>query len=456
VTLTIALLMTATYQHPTVVVADMRQLSEALKLARPGDTVLLKSGNWKDCRIVLDRGGVESRPIILRAEIPGQVHFTGQSSVVFSSPWVNLVGVGFDHGGVRSGSVVTFKSNHCTLADSSIIDYNPSSPNDASYWVMFQGSYNTVSRSLFKGKNNLQPLVGNALSGAKHNSVIGSVFEDIPYIPKTNGREIFRIWGFGKDGSVGNDGAFFTLDSNLFLHADGEGQEIVSLKSNFNIVSNNLIVASRGGITIRQGNDNRVLDNTILGEGVDRAYGIRITGQNQVVRGNYVENCKYGVLLMSGGPTPTSEPDTPIQGEDSNKRYRQIVNLRLEANTFVNNRKFDLGFGGDRQKNGPNPSDNLLPKHCRIEKNSIYSESSHDSVSWSGVEGQAEPDFRHLKNIFSGNILYGDGKIALEQARSGFAIRPYPIQAPVPVNMRAIVARKSAVTGPSWMKPITN
>ncbi len=121
-----------------------------------------------------------------------------------------------------------FNAAHCRLTNSAIIDYNPTAFETKYYWVFLAGDDNRVDHCFFTGKNHLEPLIGNDLTDSRRNTVDHCYIKDIPY-HDANGREIFRIWGYGKIGEMGEDGAFFTIAHNLFVHADGAGQEIISL-----------------------------------------------------------------------------------------------------------------------------------------------------------------------------------------------------------------------------------
>src|SRR5690348_6198882 len=60
------------------------ELTRALAAARPGDTVTLADGAWKDARIIFKAQGRPDAPITLRAQTPGRVVLTGQSRLSFS------------------------------------------------------------------------------------------------------------------------------------------------------------------------------------------------------------------------------------------------------------------------------------------------------------------------------------------------------------------------------------
>ncbi|NBW87809.1 MAG: hypothetical protein EBR23_13545, partial [Planctomycetia bacterium] len=224
-------------------------MSAALKAARPGDVLTLKNGEWKDAKIVVNHGGEPDQPVTLRAEAPGRVVLNGASLLEINAPYVNVEGLLFRGGAISHGSVIQFNSHHGVVRETAVVDYNPAAFATKYYWAFFQGDHNLIERCYFKGKNHLDPVIGNGLEDSRHNRVAHSFFRDMP-AASANGREIIRVWGSGKYEGREDDGAFFTIEGNLFDHADGEGAEIISLKSNHNVVQNNTVVATLGCINI--------------------------------------------------------------------------------------------------------------------------------------------------------------------------------------------------------------
>ena len=146
----------------------------------------------------------------------------GNSQLKIDAPYVTAEGLYFRRGTKVGGTVIAFNSNNGIVRNSAVIDDNPLNLETKGCFVFFAGDNNLVDRCYFKGKSNDNPTVGNGREGSRHNSVTTSYFKDIPYDPQ-NGREDFRIWGFELMTGHGDDGAFFTIEGNLFDHADGEG-----------------------------------------------------------------------------------------------------------------------------------------------------------------------------------------------------------------------------------------
>jgi poly(beta-D-mannuronate) lyase len=394
--------------------ADTAQLSAALAKAQPGDAIILADGTWRDARLELTRGGTASAPLRLRAQTPGGVVFTGASSLTFAAPHVEVDGVFFKGGALAKGNVVQFNSDHGRLTNSAIVDYNPPASATGYYWVYFAGSHNRVDRCLFKGKNHHQPLVGNDLKGSRHNTVELCHFKDITWVNQ-NGREIFRIWGYGGNEELGPDGAFFTIEGNLFEQAHGEGQEIISLKSNRNVVRNNTLRGSRGGITNRSGNFNTIEGNFIFGDGQAGTYGLRITGQFHRITHNYIEGVSgFGINVLCGELflEPLTDGFKPIlrAGTVHGRvpAYNQPRNTTVAFNTLVNNAGPDLVIGSDYKSGWPARQRVLLPENCFIANNLISRTDGGVAVSITAPDTTAPLDrLAFAGNRYDGNLVSG-------------------------------------------------
>jgi len=414
------------------VVENPAQLAAVLPQAGAGDTIVLRKGDWPNVPLVVTKGGSKGRPLVIRAERPGETVLGGVSFLRIAAPFVVVDGIMFHRGAIQEGAVVTFASHHGELRNTAIIDYNPPSSDTQYYWVFFDGEHNTVDRCYFKGKNHHGPVIGNAREGSRHNAVTNCHFKNIPYRP-INGREIIRVWGYGQNDELGEDGAFFTIEGNLLDHADGEGGEAVSLKSNRNIVRRNTLVATRGCINIRRGSFNTVTENIILGQGVDRAHGLRMSGQQNVVSDNFVSGCDFGIGISAGeyvktALTPNYKPHPAEVGSSKTRTavYPQVVGLTLTGNVLVGNSEEDLEVGRAYLDDWPAAQMTLLPEGCVIEHNRFVR--PQGGVSVIGALPKSEPPFGQFKfkpNRYAGNVILG-GKVKYEPAAAGFDVRPLP------------------------------
>jgi hypothetical protein len=363
-------------KHRDTVVSDAAALRAAIAAAKPGDIILMKDGTWTDVQIMMDTPGTSAAPITLRAATPGAVVLNGSSTLTFAAPHVRIEGLHFKGGTLRGGTVIRFASDHASLSDSAISDYNPPAGGPDYHWVMFEGSGNTVDRSSFQRKTNHRPMVSNR-AGARRNAVTNSHFKEFTW-KDTNGGETIQIMGYGMSEELGEDGAFFTLERNLFEATHGEGMEIVSIKSNRNRIRSNTFLRTKGGITNRSGNFNVIEDNIILGGKEPRSYGIRVTGQHHKVVNNYVADVDGSCLLLVAGEyiekalTPDYQPilreGTPLGRVP---RYAQVKHGVFENNTFVNCGAEPVVIGSSLKAGWPQAQRILMPEDNRIERNAV-------------------------------------------------------------------------------------
>jgi poly(beta-D-mannuronate) lyase len=289
--------------------------------------------------------------------------------------------------------------------------------------------------------------------------VRGSFFKNIPYVANANGREIIRVWGSGKIEERDEDGAYFTIENNLFDHAHGEGTEIISLKSNHNIVQRNTVISTRGGINIRRGNFNTVRGNQVLGQGREGAQGLRMSGRDNIVTGNFVSGCEYGIRVACGeyitsALTPSYSPDVKPNGKKTAQvripTYPQVLRLTLTDNVTVGISGPDLEIGSSYKNHWPESQQVLLPENCVIKNNRFIRTKGGEAVLVTVAETLAPLDrFNFKPNRYEANTLIGGGSIALP-AQSGFIVQPESSN-DFKIAQAATTPLSAEDVGPAWV-----
>jgi poly(beta-D-mannuronate) lyase len=402
-----------------VIVSNLQELTKAIASVKPGDTIIMKDGIWHNAVIDFNADASPSAPVTLRAQTPGNVILDGNSQLTFSRPNLNVDGLYFKQGAIEKGSVVNFNADGCRLTNTAIVDYNPAQFETNYYWVYFKGNHNRLDHCYLKGKSNLGPTIGNDEVNSKHNTLDHCHIKDIPYVANANGREIMRIWGYGHNDEMGEDGAYFTAEYNLFERAHGEGVEIVSLKSNYNMVRYNTVRASRGGLVGRRGKNNTFEGNFILGEKQEGTTGIRVAGPNHRVVNNYVcDVAEDGLRLITGeyyekSLTPSLKPkkkDLP--------KYLQVRDGYFAHNTIINAGKNGIDIGFSYKNQWPDVQMVLLPENNRFVNNLVY-QSGKNAITMAVQDRNPPLDFLTFKpNSFEGNIVFG-GDVDLKPIPSG-------------------------------------
>ena len=167
-----------------------------------------------------------------------------------------------------------------------------------------------------------------------------------------NGFETIRI-------GVGDAQTFdmqVTIEHNLFYRSiwrndlsSGGEPEIISIKSKNNKILYNTFLESQGGICMRAGDGATVEGNFIFGAGslsgtnitlgttLVSQNGIRVIGQNHVIRNNYIENITgtdiHAALCVMSGESDYY-PGNPATGATNSGSYAPAHNAKIYNNTF--------------------------------------------------------------------------------------------------------------------------
>jgi poly(beta-D-mannuronate) lyase len=393
-----------------ILVSNQTELNAAIASASQGNVIVMKEGLWTD--VVIDFKSISSTtaPITLRAQTPGKVILNGNSRLIFSKPNLVVDGLLFQKGAItkKEVAVISFNSDNCRLTNSVIIDYNPTDFNTEYYWVLFNDSHNRVDHCYFTGKSNKQPVIQNAEENARYNQVDRCYIKDIPYVAKANGREILRIFGYGHADQPGDDGAYFIVEYNLFDHAHGEGTEIVSLKSNHNIVRYNTVIASKGGLVGRRGKYNTFEGNFIFGKGEPGTSGIRVAGPYQRVINNYVSDVtEDGLRLIAGEYYEKSLTGNFAAKKKNLPKYLQVQECYFAQNTFVNCGENGINIGFNYKNQWPSLQMVLFPENNKFVNNWVYN-SKGNAINIEVLDVSPPLDaFQFKPNFFEGNLAFG-------------------------------------------------
>ncbi len=392
-----------------VLVSNITELNTAIASAQAGQTIVMKAGEWKNVQIDFNALATAELPVTLRAEIPGKVIVCGNSSLTFSKPYLVVDGLVFKNGSfTENTSLILFKADYSRLTNTVIDNFNPTDYKSAYYWIYFASNHNRVDHCLFTGKSNMGPVMGNDNENSRYNRVDSCIIKDIPYIEKANGREILRIWGYGHADETGDDGAYFTVEYNLFDRADGEGTEIVSLKSNYNVVRYNTVIASKGGLVGRRGKFNTFEGNIILGQGVEGTTGIRVAGANHKVINNYISGVSEdGLRLIAGEYYKTSLTNSFAPKKKDLPKYLQVQNGYFANNLILNCGGNGIDIGFSYKNDWPNLQMVLIPESNRFVSNLVYNCKGY-AITTAIQDKKAPLDiFQFRPNSFEGNVAWG-------------------------------------------------
>jgi len=336
------------------VVNSKSSFDTALKTALPGDTILWKTGVYHDIYMVIGNS-----QLVVAAEIPGKVIFTGNSKVLISGNHNTLSGFQFLSGNIGSDEVIVVNGSYNHITQLNIKDY------DCTKYLVISsaGEHNTVSycnlehRANSLNKNILSILVDANKPG--YNTIRYCSFKNFDGNGGDEGVEPIRI-------GLGSQGGFISrsvVEYCYFTQCNGDG-EIISNKSRQNVFRHNTFEDNPvAELVLRHGDEGVVYGNFFLnGMG-----GIRVKeGQHHVIYNNYFSGLKERSLILL------------------NYHVDPLDSITIAYNTFVNSARVRLGSPGS-----------YAPAHITL-ANNIFSEPDNTLFS----EGTGT-------ETWIGNIAYG-------------------------------------------------
>ncbi len=387
----------------TILVTTIDELNTSIKNAKPGDDIVLKNGIWKDVEIKFEGEGTKSNPIKLRAETPGKVFIEGVSSLEMSGNYLNVEGLFFRNGHSPKKNVIAFRTsksnvaNHSRVSNCVILDFNNLERDKDNLWVQFYGKHNTLEHCYIAGKTNGGPTVRVDLKGNQsirnYHQIVNNHFGPRPRKGGARG-ETIQLGSSFTSMSPSNT----TIANNLFEECNGE-VEIISSKTNFNRIKNNVFYKSEGSVVTRHGNYVTVDGNYFIGDGVNDQYGgIRIINTGHWVTNNLFykikgKNFRSPIAIMNG------IPKSPLN------RYNQVTDVVIAYNTFVDSDSpWQFGVGTNIAQAAVLPKSEIRsarPLRTEVANNIIY-----NSV------GDKNPIIEHDKAdgvTFKSNVIDNNG-----------------------------------------------
>lgn len=328
----------------TFTIASAEEL-EALGTIEAGSTVIWSNGTYDAQKIHLTGTGSKTEPILLRAETPGGVRFTGASTLSIDGSYLHISGFQWIDPVPDGEHLIRFESGSqaCRLEECAI-DGSGSAADavNGTKWVSLYGTKNVVTHCRFENKNNMGALcvvwledgvtAGHEISYnrfSRPETILDSDGEP------ANEQETIRV---GDSAHSMQEGAC-VVKGNYFYQCNGEAQEIVSNKSCGNTYSGNVFYESKGTLTLRQGNNCTVSGNYFFGSGIEDTGGVRVIGENHVVENNWFEQLN-SVGYMAALCLVRGQENASLSG------YAQVKNALVKGNTFVDcNLAMHINYG---------------------------------------------------------------------------------------------------------------
>ncbi|MEM7278368.1 MAG: polysaccharide lyase 6 family protein, partial [Pseudomonadota bacterium] len=411
----------------------------AVKAAKPGDTITMANGVWRDFEMLFTGEGTTEQPITLTAETKGKVIISGVSNLRIAGEHLVVKGLVFRDGYTPTNEVISFRrskehlANHSRVTEVVIDHFNNPERFERDFWVMIYGRHNRFDHNHIEGKSNagvtMAVRLNTEASQNNHHRIDHNYFGPRPTLG-SNGGETLRIG----TSHYSLTSSHTSVENNYFDRCNGE-VEIISSKSGNNVFRGNVFFESQGTLTLRHGNDNLIENNVFFGNGVDHTGGIRLINKRQTIRNNYMYGLKGyrfggGLVVMNG------VPNSPIN------RYHQVEDSVVENNTIIDSDHVEFAAGSDAERSAvpitTSFSNNLIA-HSKPTDVITF----HDDVSGINFEG----------NIVSGvtSVPKTDGltesTVTLKKSANGLFYPGDDIKAGIKPGLKVL---DRDATGVSW------
>lgn len=325
--------------HAAEYSVDSASEFNALSLS-PGDIVTWTDGIYSDGdNISFTADGTASDPIILQAETPGGVQFTGGMTIDVSGDYVTITGF-YWNGGEAQNNHVEFRkgsiyANNSIIRNCAFNDLTPSGT-DKHRWIVFYGTNNTVEDCSFVNKRSpgawlLVELEYNDFNPVGHiirnNYFYNYEYRD-PATTHSGDSETIRVG----TSEYQDKSASVLVENNYFQACDGEN-EIITNKSANNTYKHNTFRNCHGSLVLRHGANAWVEGNFFLGEEKESSGGIRVSDSFHTIINNYFQDLNNDGDVWNNAITLVGGSDT--SGGTSNG-YQKVDGILVAFNTIYN------------------------------------------------------------------------------------------------------------------------
>ena len=375
------LTMQATLHARDFSIGDISEVNSAMKEANPGDNLILKAGEWPDAQIRFRGHGEKNKPITLKAAEPGKTIITGKSTLRVGGEHLVVEGLLFQDPDPTVSDLIQLRidsdelAHNCRMTNCAVIATRKEGNFRESRWVGLYGSGHRIDHCKFQDK----PDKGTTFvvwlgDGSEGRHIIDHNYFGPREVLGENGGETIRIG----DSKTSMLEAHCVVEKNLFEKCNGEA-ECISNKSCANIYRENTFLEVSGALTLRHGNACLVENNVFLGNDARGTGGIRIIGENHIVRGNYLERLagddgRSALCLMMG------IPNSPAN------RYFQVKRALIENNTIVDCKHSLLIGLGDAKDATLAPVDTVIRGNVIIspKRSIVEARCALDGIIWEG------------------------------------------------------------------------
>lgn len=334
----------------TIIVANNKEVYNTLPKLQPNDILVFKNGSYNDIQLVLTKSGSSKKPIVLMAETPGSVIFSGDVKVAMYGAYTELNGIYFTNGNrnpnqwkAHGPGLVAMYASNCRITNCAFNNFDEANSAYITTSLDEKGNVPThcrIDHCSFTNKLTFDQVINlnNQTAPDKESLVIApSMYHRIDHCFFSNPKKKGNAGGGIRIGYYRNAMGRCLVDSNVFIRQDSE-PEIITSKSMENVYYANTILNCQGTLNFRHGDKQVAINNFFLSD--DEKYGgyggMFIWGSKHIIAGNYFSLSK--TIASRGNAALYLNPG--VEGTEHALAFASII----AHNVFVNNNGYTIHF----------------------------------------------------------------------------------------------------------------
>lgn len=123
---------TSLMANNSIIVNTTQNLVNAVSTVKPGDTILIADGTYRNLRLSVTTDGTSDKIITIKAQNPGKAYISGNSAIELRGDYIHLSGLYFKDGSRNPGEwkthgpgIVSIYADHCEVSECLFYDFEP-------------------------------------------------------------------------------------------------------------------------------------------------------------------------------------------------------------------------------------------------------------------------------------------------------------------------------------------
>ena len=392
-------------------VGTVDEVYQSIDKLLPGDRLLFKNGRYHNIQLIAINSGGQNQPIIIAAENPGKVFFTGDVKVQLRGEHIILKGIYFKDGArdvtkwkSHGPGLVAIYGSHNRVTECMFNNFDEANSAYITTSLTADGKvpkHCRIDHCGFVNKLTFDQVI-NLNNTFRKDTLNGgpAMYHRIDHCFFSNPKKEGNAGGGIRIGYYRNDIGRCIIDSNVFVRQDSE-PEIITGKSQENIYYANTFLNCWGTLNFRHGDKQAAVNNFFISTDTLFEYGgMFIWGSEHLVANNYFNLKK--TIKSRGNAAIYLNPGAPAS------EHAMAFNVKILNNIFDSVNGHAIHFSpmlANRLQFFPHlKATEMLPHDIFLENNCFNSDNNTMFTIFKDGHPSENRNIKWLNNTYSGYV----------------------------------------------------